>query len=372
MSGNTKPDSMFSTVYRAITVALLAQVVVYFFYPTAFWITGDRFRLQFEPLTHNPWTQEITESPQTRHRILGPVIGYVLGLHGHAALLITVLGGTVMLMVTYLVMRKETNAPWATWSTFLVATSQTLITSQTWIGYQDAIGGAAVASCLLVKKPWLGTIILFLGMLADERCAVAFPFVVLWHFQDGQPNHWQRAISWTLCLLAALGLWIGYFYFSLHHFLSPEQLVGYDVGGASHRLLRKNIAILPLGFLESIRGGWMIIGYGFLILVRQRHWLIVVAALAGTMACLIQAGMVTDISRSASVVWPLMLLSLRIVYQAETQHGLFLLKAVVFFNFLTPCYQVIGSLLGDTPSPYYLDLFYPLPIAIFRWWSLGA
>jgi hypothetical protein len=277
-----------------------------------------------------------------------------------------------MLMVTYLVMRRETNAQWATWSTFLVATTQTLITSQTWIGYQDALGGAAIALCFLVRKPWLGTIILFLGMLAEERCAVAFPFVVLWHFQDGQPNPWRRAIYWTICLLAALGLWIAYFSFSLHHFLPPEHLANYDVGGATHRLLRKNISILPLGFLESIRGGWMIIGYGLILQIRQRHWLIATASLVSVMACLLQAGMVTDISRSASVVWPLMFLSLRIIYQSNTQHGLFLLKVVVLFNFLTPCYQVIGSLLGDSPSPFYLNLFYPLPIAIFHWLSPGV
>src|SRR5882724_3677477 len=161
MIDNPKPDSMFALVYRAFTIAWLAQVVSFFFYPIDFWNPGDRFTLQFEPLTHNPWSQEVTCSPQSRHRILGPLIGYVLGVHGLAALFITVFGGTAMLTVTYLVMKKETNAQWATWSTFLVATAQTLISSQTWIGFQDALGGAAVALCLLVKRPWLGALILF-------------------------------------------------------------------------------------------------------------------------------------------------------------------------------------------------------------------
>ena len=225
--------------------------------------------------------------------------------------------------------------------------------------------------CLLVRTPWIGAVILFLGMLAEERCAAAIPFVVLWHFLGEKDKPWRGALLWILFLIVAVGFWLAYYYFALRHFLTPESLASPEFGGISFRLLRKNISILPISFFESIRGGWMVIGFSIVLLANQRRWLIVGAILAGVIGCLLQAGFVADISRSASVVWPLLLLSIRVIFQSDPLHGLFLLKTAVIFNFLTPCYQVIGATLNESPSPFYLDLFYPLPIAIVRWLSPG-
>lgn len=357
-----------SNWYRAIVITLLAQVVSFFFFSAALWMPPSRrFIEQYEPLTHNPWTNEIAFSSQTRHRILGPVLAYYLGIHGFASAMIPVVAGTLMLFMTYLIVNRLADKSWATWATFLVATTQTFISSQTWFGYQDAMGGAAVAACFLVRRSWLGAICLLLGMLAEERCAVAIPFIVIWHFDNGQPDRWKRALLWSISLCAAVAIWVTYYTYARSHFLSVEEMLNNAMGGGSFRLLKQNISVLPIAFFESIRGGWIIIGYALYLLFQRKSYLVCLGCILGLAAGLVQAGMVGDVSRTASVIWPMLLIAIRELYRQTDQRSMTLLKVAVLLNMLSPCYQVLAPVDLRFDSPQTLQCYYPLPFSLARW-----
>jgi len=356
-----------STWQRAISIALLAQVVSFFFFSAALWMPPSRrFVEQYEPLTHNPWTNEIAFSSQTRHRILGPAIAHYLGIHGFASALIPVAAGTLMLFMTYLIALRLADTSWATWTTFLVATTQAFISSQTWFGYQDAMGGAAVAACFLVRRSWLGAVFLFLGMLAEERCAVAIPFIVIWHFDNGQPDRWKRGLFWSVWLCAAVAVWVMYYTYAHSHFLTAEQLT--DQGNyAGVRLLKQNIGVLPIAFFESIRGGWIIIGYALFLMLQRKNYLVCLGCTLGIAAGLVQAGMVGDVSRTASVIWPMLLIAVRELYRQPEHHSMTLLKVAVLLNILSPCYQVLAPVDLKYNLPQTLQCYYPLPFSLARW-----
>ena len=337
-------------------IALLAQGISFFFFSTALWLPPtQRFVEQYEPLTYNPWTKEVAYSSQTRHRIFGPVVAYYLGVHGIGSAMIPVAAGTLMLLLTYLIVYQSANRNWATWSTFLVATTQTFISSQTWLGYQDAIGGAAVAFCFLVRRSWLGAICLFLGMLADERCAVAIPLIVIWQFDNGQPDRWKRGLLWSICLCASVAIWLMYYSYARSHFLSETEMLENAMGGGSFRLLKQNMGVLPIAFFESIRGGWILIGYALYLMVLRKSYLISLGCMLAIAAGLIQAGMVGDVSRSAAVIWPMLFIAIRELNRQPLEHGLTLLKVAVLLNIFSPCYQVLAPVdlryVLQIPSP---------------------
>lgn len=356
---NTQNNNAASVWTRAIVVALLAQVVSFFLFSHAFWMpVNPRFIYLYEPLSHNPWTNEIGMESQVRHRILGPVIAYYLGLRGNSSGIVPVLGGTLMLVFSFLVIRRVSNDEWATWSSFLIATTQTVISSQTWFGYQDALGGAGVAACFLVRRSWLGAICLFLGMLAEERCAAAIPFIVIWHFDNDEPDRWKRGLLWLIWLAAAAALWVLFYFYARSHFLPVEQMLKHDLGGTSYRLLINNFSFLPIGFFQSIRGGWIIIGYALYLMFGRKNYLVGLGCILGIAGCLLQAGLVGDISRSASVIWPMMLIAVREMTRQPLDNALTVMKVAVVLNLLSPCYQLIGQ---------EVKYYYPLPISLSRW-----
>ncbi len=346
-------------LYRAILIALLAQAVSFFLFSTALWLpVNGRFTELYEPLSHNPWTTENGNQSQVRHRILGPVIAYYLGMRGVSSAVIPVLGGTMMLFFSYLVIRRISNDQWATWTTFLIATTQTLISSQTWFGFQDALAGAAVAACLLARRSWLGAVFLLVGMLAEERCAAAIPFIIIWHFDNGQPGRWKRGLLWAIWLSAAVASWVLFYFYVRSHFLPVEQMMKHDLGGASFRLLINNASVLPLGFFQSIRGGWIIIGYALYLMFQRKNYLVSLGCILGIAAGLIQAGMVADISRSASVIWPMLIIGIRELIRQPLDRVIIILKVAVLLNVLSPCYQVISQV---------VQYYYPLPFSLARW-----
>ena len=346
-------------MWHAILCAVLSQALSFFLFSPALWMAPNgRFTNQYEPLTHQPWTDAPLESPQTRHRILAPTIAYALQLHGLASAFVPIVGGTIMLMLTYLVVTRHIEERWASWATVLVATTQTLISSQTWIGYQDTFGGAAIMACFLTRTPWFAAAYLFLGMLAEERCAVAIPFILLWHVDLAQPRPWKTVSLWVLALFVAVVAWAGYYYYATQHFLSAEQRATYNLGGTSFRQMMSQLNYLALGYFQSIRGAWIIIGYVGYLLLQRSSWLAMLIGLVGILGCLVQAGIVADISRSTAMLWPIVLLCLREMKRHDTGNGLFLLKTIVFFNLLTPCYQVVGSS---------VQYYFPLPISLSRW-----
>jgi hypothetical protein len=269
-----------------------------------------------------------------------------------------------MLSFVYLFTWFRLDRAWCWWTTLLVATTQTLITSQTWIGYQDALGGAFVAACLLTRRKWIAGLLLLTGMLADERCIVGMPFVMAVHCWPGSKPYWRAITSWLILTIVVAGCWGLYFVYAIKHFVPPEvwqtsDPVKYDpvrIATTFHYLF-KNVNHLALGYFEALRGGWLIVGYAVWLLWVHRQWTLLIMMIVVLLAGLLQAGMVADISRATAVLWPAILLGLHIFKQHATDHASILLKTSCFLNVFTPCYQVLGTV---------VQYCYPLPLSLLR------
>ncbi|MFO0812182.1 MAG: hypothetical protein U0796_03125 [Gemmatales bacterium] len=361
MNAKSMSDTLFeSGLFRALLVALCCQAISFFLFAPALWMPPPgRFVDQYEPLTYQPFSREMIGEAQTRHRILGPVIAKGLGLHGLPSALVPVFGGTVMLICVYLLCVSHIDPQWAFSTTLLVATTQALISSQTWLGYQDALGGAFIAGCLLSRNAWFAGLLLFLGMLAEERCAVGVPFVILWQCALHTERSRSIAVRWSLALGLAMLAWAVYFYFAIHTFVPAEVREAYDAEkvGTTWRLIFKNLNNLALGYFQSIRGGWILVGYAAYLLIRRRGWLTLSLVGSCIILGLLQAGFVADISRSASNLWPVMLLAIWEMRRSNLTDALVILRTSLFLNILSPCYQVLGNV---------VQYYYPLPISLLR------
>lgn len=352
-------------VLQALLTAIVCQAISFFLFSVPLWLPPpERFTLQYEPLTHAPFSPELLGEPQTRHRILGPLLAYLLGLHGLASAAIPILAGTIMLSFVYLFTWFRLERAWSFWTTLLLATTQTVMTSQTWIGYQDALAGACVAACLLTRRMWLVAVLLFVGMLADERCIVGMPFVVAIHCWPCTNPPWRMVMPWLSTIIVAACCWAVYFAYALQHFVPQEvwlssDPVKYDpikIATTFHYLF-KNVNHLALGYFESLRGGWLIVGFGVWHLYVHRKWKLLIMIVVLLMAGLLQAGMVADISRAAATEWPAILFGLHVLKHLTSDHSFFLLKASCMLNVFTPCYQVLGTV---------VQYYYPLPVSMIR------
>jgi hypothetical protein len=290
--------------------------------------------------------------------MLAPLLAHYLGLRGLAAGMVPVAGVTILLAVTYVLLRRSFPKRLSFPMLLLLGTTQGFITSQTWIGYQDSFGHLAIALCLLSRRPPLAIPVLFLGMMGEERCAAAVPLVVLWHFATSQEQRWRQAMLWTASCIVAVGLWCAAFQW-IHGTLVPlesrQSFTWNEV--ISVKWFGLYLNDLPMGYFESIRCGWI---FPILLLglwTRQKQWLLVSGYAIAIMLCLLQAGLVGDISRSSSVVWPAVFIAAHFLYRDNPEKFATTLRFALLLNLLTPCYQIMGKL---------IQLYWPLPFSLLR------
>jgi hypothetical protein len=350
--------------YGRFAAALLTAVAVQLFslllYAPALWIPPPkRFSEMYEPLVQNPWRTDANAEPQVRHRLLGPVIAHYLGLRGLWSTLPHLLAITGFLTAAQLLLRRHFDGPTSFKLLLLIGTTQAVITSQTWMGYQDSIGHFAVALCLLTNRAWLAALFLFVGMLADERTAAAVPLLVCWQFIFAPDRRWTRAIAHGLAGVVATAAWYAYLKWVQSSFVPPEALAGLDWRNMlSTEYYRRFLNDIPLGWFETLRAAWLLPILVVGLWWREGRWWNIIIFLGAVLLCLGQAGLVGDISRSAAFVWPAVIIAARALATHDAARLSIYVNAAVLINIFTPCYQVLAE------SKFFL--YWPLPLSALR------
>lgn len=366
MDQSASDQSQLKKWGQALLIALLVQTGSFLLYSPALWNPPSlRFTDQYAPLAENPWRSDLEFNPQGRHRILGPVIAHYLGLRGLWAEVPPIAANTFFLAVALLILQRLTAWRTSVVLLALLATTQTVVSSQTWIGFQDSFGHLAIAICLLVGRPWLALPVIILGMLGDERCATALPFVILWHFVVAEERPYLRASLWTIAGLAAVAIWFGLFKWIQSTFVPETAKAALNWNEVvSFRYLAINLNYIPLGMYEAFRAAWILPIMMVPLLVRQRRWLVLAGFLLALAICVIQASLVADISRCCAFGWPGLFIAIYFLSKYQPVVLDQVSKFALVLNVFTPSYQIIGG--EPLRSP---QLYWPFPLALLRLFS---
>jgi hypothetical protein len=204
-------ERRFGRLPAACILAVAVQLISLSLYAPALWMPMPlRYIRMYEPLVEDPWRTDAHAEPAVRHRLLGPVIAHYLGLRGIWSTIPQWLGVTGFLATLYCLLRRDLDASASFRVVLLIGTTLAVITSQTWMGFQEGIGHFAIVLCLWFGRAWAVIPLLFLGMLAEERTAAAVPFLVCWQFIFAKQQRWVRAIVWGLAGLVTVALWFIY------------------------------------------------------------------------------------------------------------------------------------------------------------------
>jgi hypothetical protein len=151
-------EGRFGLAAAALLVALTAEAISFFFAAT--WTS--QFMHRYTLLVENPFVAgNIPLEPEYRMRILGPVISWLLGLHGVASTLVPAVANIPLLALLYAILRRRTSRKAATLGTLLMATTHLTMTSRTLLGYQDTLGFLLILAAMAVRNAGLGAVCLF-------------------------------------------------------------------------------------------------------------------------------------------------------------------------------------------------------------------
>jgi hypothetical protein len=355
-------EARLGRVGTAIAVALVVQAisfVLYSYHFRPFWQFNGRLVDSYAPLCADPFTRVPIGEPQVRHRILGPLIAYAMGLRGVSGEAVLPVAVTLFLTLLYLFAGRWLPPASAAGVVLLLATTQAVTVSQTWLGYPDVLGHLALLVCLMTAAAWPVAPVLFLGMLGDERCLAAYPLVVGWHFLAEAPDRrWGRAAARVAAAGAAALAWLVVYRFIQAEYVSPA---GADNGSfvrwvLSGGALRRYLPVVPLGIYFALRSAWL---FPIMLTVAWagRRWAVLAAFWAAVGVAIGQGVLVADISRCVALCWPAVLIALRHLYDQNPATARHWLVAALALNLCTPLYNVVGT--SILPSM-------PLPVALAR------
>jgi hypothetical protein len=282
-------------------------------------------------------------------------------LHGPAYIVLVFVGNYLLLVLTAVLLRRFLPPPLTALTTMLLGTTLAVITAQNWLTVQDNFAYAAlVASLLLRKKKWTIGPLLFLGMLADERCLAAVPLLLLWFQAVDMPEDLPRDRSQRLlyALLAAAAF--AAVYLLLHHYAttpSPNyHFAGFDNQGdfvtntLRGKVFIEQLPYVPAGLWFALRAAWLlplVLAWRF----RKKTWFIG-WLIAGIFATTLPAILVNDVSRVASLAFVSVLMAVVLLYRERPTLTYSLVKLALIINLMSPQLQI------HTPN---ISLIVPYP-----------
>ena len=299
-------------------------------------------------LCDDPLTTAPLQEPTVRHRVLVPLLAWVLHLRGSAYLVLLFVGTYLFLLGSLILLRRY--LPWtqSALTTLLVSTTLAATTTTQWLTVQDSWANAAVVACLLLGRvPWCMGACFLVGMLADERCITTVPLLLLWFYLEESPAEWRGRLMPRLISVAVCVVLYASVYFALHRLNAPSEHLKYygfrDNAGFVDSILKgevflKQIMYVPAGFWFALRAGWLPILLLWWTRRREswfRTWL-----LGGLVCATGHALLVEDLSRVMSLAFPALLLAVVQLYQRWPRWTSQLLCLCLLVNLLSPQYQI--------------------------------
>jgi hypothetical protein len=355
-------ESRFGRYWAALVLAVVIQVGSFLLYPFHPHTNLDRY-VRYKTLvtlSENPLTSQPLFEPTVRHRILVPVMAWTLGLKGAWYIVLIFVGDLLFLYLIIILMREFVPPRIAALTTILIGTTLALITSQSWLIVQDTWANAAVVACLVFRRHvWSIGPILFLGMLADERCLATLPLMFLaFHLDDSPERRRYLRSRRLLFVLLACAVYAPLCYWLHQHTAAKFQgYYGYAkqedfvVNMLRGEVLLRQLPYVPAGRWYALRAAWLL--PLLLLWHKRRERAFTLWFLVGLGAATGQAVLVEDISRMASLAFPAVLLAVVLLYQSRPALTTLLLGFAIAANVLAPQFQInLDRLSLMTPLPF--------------------
>jgi hypothetical protein len=362
-------EQRFGPWGTALLVGVLTQLLSFLCY-SHFWNNLDasisRLGRSYAPLCEDPWRTEMIAEPQIRHRLLAPVLAWLVGLRGMEGVAIPILAITAIGVILYRLLRdRGLPANLAVVTTLLLGTTPVIITSQAWLGCVDSLGYLGIALCLYCRRIWPLGLIMFVTMLGEERAITAAPLILLWHFTQEEPGsrRWINAILRAAHLVASLGLWYIYFQWIKATYIEPyiatapaniQEEYAWTRRVFRGEALRQQFLTVPSGVYYAFRAAYLLPILLVLLWWPRRWWEAALAVLAFGLG-LIPAILVFDVTRATAYTFPFILLAVVHLYRAGSQWTAYAVLGCCLVNFLTPAYMTTGRFHAwVVPLPVYL------------------
>jgi hypothetical protein len=318
----------------------------------------DRFMEVYLPLAEEPFRKQI-DQPWLRHRLLCPLIAYLLHLRGRSSIFIELIPNPLIYLITYLLVLGKSRRCTAFATAVVLSLTLACVTSQAWPGYQDSMAYLFLLLAMVISSPPLSAACVMVGMFADERILAAGLLVILWHLvKDGPPPAaWKREVVVRGIWLAAAGaLWFAGYLFIKHATIVNSSTYQRDA-------LVSPIASsdrLWLAWYFGLRGGWLPVCALMFYSVSQRNFGIVAALAVAIAPIFAESTLVADRSRVAATAFPALLISAVMLYRQRQLLANHMLLAAMLIQVTTPIHSVVLSdpvPINPTPFGILVDLF---------------
>lgn len=312
------------------------------------WYRGITFREQVA----DPFSAQ--REPAMEWRLLPALICKTLGLSGNYVFIFPYLGVGLWLYATaYYTLREYQDPRLSSVCTLFAATSGGLFMSIHFFGINDGWIYVLVSVLVFSRNRWLILLAGVLGPWIDERFVIGLPLAVLSrhilnqipHESGGRKLFVIEAASGTLLYLAAR---------MVISMVFQDRTSGQFLSDAIDRFL--NYAeYARLGWWNGWRAGWIPIlgGLWYLWKIKWKNELIL-SLLFGLGSASLMTLLAQDMSRSLTILFPLLICLLCLIWSREDQQGLkgaFTLAAVA--NLVIPFSHVIDTNLWPVNDVFY-------------------
>ncbi len=214
-------------------------------------------------------------------------------------------------------------------------------------GFQDFHYYDGIAYFLLLLAMWKKNVfIVFFGILlagfTDERALIASAMIYLWwHLRE---NHFQEIdfksfLRFDALKIAIISAWVAYFlirYFVLIQYFQLKP----GVTGLGLEPLRYNFKYIPMGFFTFLEFAWLLIFAAYVLLLSNKRYLFSILLFLASGLSYTTAFLVFDVSRSMGYAYPILLISLLVLYQSKEKDLKKYLLIVGTLCFLLPTHAV--------------------------------
>ena len=345
----------------AVLLALGASV---FFFSPKLQLWTFRYEGTFETTRARTFLQQCEAplrrdiEPAMQWRLLPPVVCHALGLRGRAALVVPWIGVLALLATCAHCLRREgLSATQSLLGTVVVATTSAAIVPLGWFGINDAWAWLG----LVVVGFGRGQVSLALACLlcpwVDERFIIGLPLAcAVRHVRTATGASFTVFAGWRETLQA--GLWL------LPYVVTRLTARRFGMHDDSESFLRQHLRgclvwlpWAPLGWWMAFRAGWALIGMAAWHAGRREvagaiHFGVLILVTAVAMIAL-----AADLSRSAALVLPAMLLGFVALVRLQPVHATRSLAWIAALNLVIPAAHVVYTK---------IDVISPLPIELAR------
>lgn len=348
-----------------ITLCILISLAIsLFFFSPKFWLWDLSKDGAFEVDRANSFLDQCQHpfSPREsalKWRLLLPTICNLLGLREWAALSLSWIGVVALLAQTaWIILRLTGDRLRTLMGSILVATTSAITTSTNWLGINDCfylIGLMAVSFSQPSFSVFLACLI---GPWLDEKFIIALPIALAVRFSQYQIISDRESESLCKILrLTVIGL-LPYFLVRCSFILLFSELTTENFVRSALKEFLIWLPWVPLGWWMAFRLSWFLIACSLLIILLrsgQRAFIVTLGSLL--LSSLIVTVLAADISRSAAIALPILVLGWITFPQIYSGLHSQTSSILVFGNLLVPACHVTYTKIA---------FINPLPLELFR------